>query len=115
MPQQYDVHPFQLDHIRSQKHHGPTRLDNLALSCLPCNSYKGSDVAGYDPETQALVPLFNPRTQLWDDYFFWDGPRLVGKTPIGRATMVLLKINASERVEHRRLLIQAGLITSPGS
>jgi hypothetical protein len=107
MPQQFDVQPFQLDHIRSQKHEGPTSLENLALSCLPCNSYKGSDVASYDPETQTLVPLFNPRTERWDEHSYWAGPRLVGKTPIGRATIALFRINASERVEHRRLLMES--------
>jgi len=110
MPQELDVQPFQLDHIRSQKHNGPTSLENLALSCLPCNSYKGSDVASYDPETQALVALFNPRTEHWHEHFSWSGPRLEGNTPVGRVTIALLRINSPERVEHRRLLIQAGLL-----
>lgn len=109
MPQQFDVQPFQIDHIRAQKHHGPTALANLAWSCLPCNSYKGSDASSYDPDTDTLVPLFNPRTQQWEEHFHWDGPKLVGTTPTGRATIVLLRINSSDRVEHRRLLIAAGL------
>lgn len=108
MPQALDVQPFQLDHIRAQKHSGPTTAANLALSCLPCNSYKGSNVAGYDPDTDELQPLFNPRRDVWDEHFAWDGPLLRGRTPIGRATMVVLRINSPERVEHRRLLIEAG-------
>jgi hypothetical protein len=109
LPQQLDIQPFQLDHIRAQKHDGPTSLSNLAWSCLPCNSYKGSDASAYDPDTDQLVPLFNPRTQRWDEHFEWNGPKLVGKTAVGRATIVLLRINNADRVEHRRVLIAAGL------
>jgi hypothetical protein len=53
--------------------------------------------------------LFNPRTQRWDERFEWNGPKLVGKTAVGRATIVLLRINNADRVEHRRVLIAAGL------
>jgi hypothetical protein len=109
MPQDLDVQPFQLDHIRAQKHGGPTELENLALACLPCNSFKGSNVSGYDPDSDVLVPLFNPRMQNWDEHFEWDGPILSGKTPVGRATIVVLMIDAPDRVEHRRLLMRAGL------
>lgn len=63
MPQALDIQPFQLDHIRAQKHLGQTTVANLALSCLPCNSYKGANVAGYDPESDELLPLFNPRQE----------------------------------------------------
>lgn len=109
MPQDLDIQPFQLDHVRARKHAGPTTPANLALSCLPCNSYKGSNVAGYDPEGDDLQPLFNPRLDDWDEHFVWDGPVLRGKTPIGRATIDVLRINLPERVEHRRLLIEAGV------
>lgn len=109
MPQELDIQPFQLDHIRAQKHAGPTTIANLALSCLPCNSYKGANVAGYDPETDELHPLFNPRSDAWNEHFSWDGAVLCGSTPIGRATIAVLRINLPERIEHRRLLIAASL------
>jgi HNH endonuclease len=109
LPQECDVLPFQLDHIRAQKHRGPTTTDNLAVACLPCNAGKGPNAAGYDPLTDQLVRLFNPRTDDWDQHFQWNGPHLVGRTPIGRATVEVLNINSSERVEHRRLLILASL------
>ena len=54
MPQQLDVQPFQIDHIRAEKHGGRTTFANLALACLPCNAFKGPNVAGYDPLTNAL-------------------------------------------------------------
>jgi hypothetical protein len=109
MPDKYDVRTFQLDHVRARKHRGRTSLSNLAYSCLPCNSYKGSDASAYDPESDELVPLFDPRTQDWDEHFYWDGPNVVGRTAIGRATIALLRLNDPDRVEHRRLLMAAGL------
>jgi hypothetical protein len=109
MPRDLDVQPFQLDHIRAQKHAGPTTVANLSLSCLACNSYKGANVAGYDPEGGELQPLFNPRQDEWDEHFDWEGPVLRGKTPVGRVTIEVLRINLAERVEHRRLLIEVGV------
>jgi len=40
------------------------------------------------------VPLFNPRQQRWSEHFGWseDGLRIVGLTPIGRATAVALQL-----------------------
>lgn len=31
-----------------------------------------------EPETKKLVPLFNPRTDLWDERFDLEGPLIVG-------------------------------------
>ena len=77
--------------------------------CSFCNAAKGSDAAGFDPVSNTLQPLFHPRRDEWDKHFAWIGPRLRGKTPVGRATIVVLRINLPERIEHRRLLIRAGL------
>lgn len=107
MPQSLDAQPFQLDHIRAEKHGGRTTLRNLALACLPCNTYKGPNIAGYDPLTNSLQRLFHPRRDKWTDHFVWRGPILAGKTPIGRTTIAVLSINSDDRVEHRRLLIEA--------
>ncbi|MBI1900225.1 MAG: HNH endonuclease [Planctomycetia bacterium] len=104
-----DILPFQLDHIRSRKHGGPTKLSNLALSCLACNTFKGSDIAAIDPETDTLQPLFDPRRDVWNVHFRWDGPILVGNTAIGRATAALLRINLPTRVDYRRSLMRARL------
>ena len=100
------VLPLELDHIRAKKHHGPKTLQNTCVACAHCNVAKGSDATGYDPLTDDLVRLFNPRTDDWKDYFFWDGPILHGKTAIARATIELLRINASGRIELRRLLLK---------
>jgi hypothetical protein len=52
-----------------------------------------------DPETQQEVPLFNPRTDRWTDHLAWDEEwRIVGLTPIGRATIAALNLNHPRRV-----------------
>lgn len=109
MPQAGTVLPHAVDHIRSQKHGGPSTLENLCWSCAWCNSFKGTDIAAYPPGSNEIVPLFNPRTDAWDDHFFWEEAVLRGKTPVGSATIELLRINQPERVDHRRLLMQVGL------
>ena len=109
LPAAESVLPHAIDHIRARKHRGPTTLQNTCYACAQCNGGKGSDATAYDPETDELVPLFNPRVDGWTDHFAWKGPVLHGKTPVGRATVVLLRINDSARVEHRRLLMAAGL------
>jgi hypothetical protein len=97
--------PHEVDHVRAQKHRGKTRSENLCFACAYCNAAKGPNVAGFDPESDQLAPLFNPRDDDWDEHFRWDGPLLVGKTAKARATVDVLRINSIERVEHRRLLL----------
>jgi len=98
---------FPLDHVIAQPHRGPTTYDKLALSCPHCNYHKGPNIAGNDPMTGKLTRLFNPRRHRWSAHFEWDGPLLVGKTAVGRTTIYVLAINHPDRVELRRLLIEA--------
>jgi hypothetical protein len=44
-----------------------------------------------------------------DEHFFWEKCNLIGKTPIGRATIDLLRVNDPARMLHRQLLAEAGL------
>ena len=99
----------QVDHVIAEKHGGPTTLENLALSCMTCNLRKASDVASFDPDTGDLVPLFNPRIQSWTEHFDLDGPRLVGRTAIGRTTVEFLQLNSFERLVEREAFIRAGV------
>ena len=85
---------------RQRRRTSPCRATN-------CNSYKGPNIAGLDPEGGALTRLFRPRTDVWQEHFEWRGPVLRGLTAIGRTTIDVLQINAPERVEHRRLLMEA--------
>ena len=100
---------FEIDHIIARKHRGPTVASNLALACLPCNSHKGSNLSGIDAASGRIVRLFHPRRHKWSYHFRWDGPRLVGRTPIGRATVVVLEINLPHRVAYRQMLIDEGV------
>lgn len=65
MPQEFDPLPFCVDHVIAQQHHGETAESNLALSCYNCNSYKGPNIAGLDPDESELARLFHPRTDVW--------------------------------------------------
>src|SRR5678816_1484385 len=60
---------FQLEHITARQHGGLSELDNLALACRPCNQKKGPNLAGIDPLTKKLTPLYNPRTHSWTEHF----------------------------------------------
>jgi hypothetical protein len=52
--------------------------------------------------------LFNPRRQVWEDHFVLNDARIEGITQIGRATARLLKLNASNRILERQVLIDQG-------
>jgi hypothetical protein len=99
-----DVMPFQVDHIIAEVHHGASNLDNLAWTCFDCNVFKGPNIAGIDPDTHQITRLFHPRHDNWNNHFQWSGARLLGKSPQGRATIDVLRINLPERVAHRQLL-----------
>jgi len=105
----YPTVTFPIDHIIALHHRGKTILDNLALSCLPCNSFKGPNIAGIDSRTRKLTGLFNPRRHTWSRHFRWDGPRIIGRTPIGRVTVEVLKLNDPEAVMIRAELIDEGV------
>ena len=96
--------PHQVDHIVSQKHGGRSDPQNLAWACTRCNSWKGSDIGSIDPETDELVPLFQPRRDRWKDHFELRGYRIEPLTPVGSATVRLLRLNADQRMAERRIL-----------
>ena len=87
MPREYDDRAFEIDHIISRKHKGPTISGNLALSCFRCNSFKYLAINRIDDVRRKVTPLFNPRRQKWSRHFRWEGPFLSGRTAIGRVTV----------------------------
>jgi hypothetical protein len=101
--------PFQIDHIIAQSHGGETTADNLAFACFHCNNFKGPNVAGVDPDTGEIVRLFHPRRDEREAHFGSDGPRFVGLTPVGRATIRTLRLNHPLRLAVRRLLLREGV------
>ena len=99
----------QTDHIIAQQHHGPSSPENLAWSCLRCNSHKGPNLSGFDWQTGDVVRLFHPQQDVWDEHFEWEGAFLRGRTQIGRVTIDVLTINHPAYVELRSCLIDEGL------
>jgi hypothetical protein len=53
--------------------------------------------------------VFHPRTDNWADHFRWDGPELVGRTPIGEVTIAVLAINQPAAVAVREELMAEGV------
>ena len=103
----------QVDHILAAKHRGATRADNLALSCIICNRRKGSDTSSVDPWTGRVLRLYHPRRDRWKDHFAVRAARIIGRSPRGRATVALLRLNEPARVEERRAQILTGLWHPP--
>ena len=89
---------FHIEHITPQAAGGSDDLDNLALACPGCNLKKSDRVTVTDPDTRQQVPLFNPRADIWSDHFAWDGPRLLGLSPTGRALVAAFDLNHPRRV-----------------
>jgi hypothetical protein len=109
MPQQHDDIPFEIDHIIAESHGGPTEAGNLALACFHCNNFKGPNLAGVDETTPQITRLFHPRRHKWGRHFRWEGAYLVGRTPVGRATVAVLRINLLTRFLHRQFLMNEGV------
>ena len=101
--------PFQFDHIIAQFHDGPTVAENLAYACFHCNNFKGPNVAGVDPVTSDIVRLFHPRRDAREEHLQWQGELIVGLTPVGRATVRVLRLNHPLRLVIRRSLLAEGI------
>ena len=88
-----DAEPFfayHVEHIVARQHGGGDDSGNLALACYHCNAHKGPNLSGLDPESGALVRLFHPRQDQWDEHFERNGVLFVGRTAVGRATVGFL-------------------------
>jgi hypothetical protein len=99
---------FHIEHIIPKQHGGRDESENLALACHQCNLHKGPNLAGIDPDTDTITPLFHPRRQDWQEHFEIRGIRIAGKTAIGRATIVVLNINSVPRLDLRAQLLVNG-------
>ncbi|OKH51586.1 HNH endonuclease [Calothrix sp. HK-06] len=101
---------FEFEHIKPRVLGGETRFENLCFACPNCNRYKADRLSAVDPVTEQSVSLFNPQLQVWNEHFAWndDGQQLVGLSPIGRATIVALKMNRSQLVWARGLWVKLG-------
>ena len=93
----------QIDHVIAEKHGSATSEKNLALACVVCNKYKGSDLSSIDEETGEIVRLFNPRKDVWGSHFKIEDGMFIGLTPNARATIRLLQLNSQARIEERKI------------
>lgn len=110
LPQVNPAAKHHIEHIRPRKHGGETVIANLALACPMCNYYKGTDVVGFDLETDETVVLFNPRTEIWTKHFLLDDDGTIASlTAVARVTSRILRFNDLNRIEERRELIEVGL------
>jgi len=109
-PQRVSGHRYHIEHIIPKAHGGSDGLGNRALACATCNLAKLDRTMGVDPQTGVEVPLFNPRTQVWDEHFRWatDHQTIVGRTPSGRAAVETLDMNNELHKEARQLWFATG-------
>ena len=70
---------------------------------------------GIDPDTQKMLPLFNPRLMHWYEHFIWsaDALKIIGITSTGRATCNRLDLNDERHnegsiVKARRMWLKGG-------
>lgn len=101
---------LEFEHLCPLASGGKTTEENLWLSCRRCNEAKGKQTEATDPATSAVVALFNPREQRWEEHFRWsdDGTMIIGASATGRATVVALKLNDPVIVVTRRLWVSGG-------
>jgi hypothetical protein len=94
---------FEIEHIQPQAEAGTNEEDNLALACRSCNLYKSDYLTGFDEVTQNTVRLFHPRRDAWGDHFEVVAERgmIQGRTDIGRATIMRLRMNREVQLTAR--------------
>lgn len=111
LPSNFSTDFFHYEHIIPLVLDGDTKLENLARSCGICNNNKRDKITHIDPLSKQIVRLYHPRQDIWADHFQWSGGDLhiVGLTPIGRATVDLLKLNRINATNLRKLLKMADL------
>ena len=105
LPQQFSQLQFHVEHIIPRQHGGADNAENLALACPDCNLLKGPNLTGLERGTHRPVRLFHPRRDKWPAHFVQAGARIVGKTPVGRVTVSLLRMNEAQRLAVRALLL----------
>jgi hypothetical protein len=103
--------PMEIEHILPKVAGGTDEEGNLWLSCPRCNGFKAAKTRALDPRTRRVVPLFNPRLQVWSEHFRWgkDRTTIIGRTSCGRATVDALHLNFEASLELRRWLLAAGV------
>jgi hypothetical protein len=102
---------FEVEHITPESRDGTNDESNLALACRVCNLRKLAHVAGTDPQTGLEIPLFHPRTDLFDEHFqiSLETGTMTGITPTGRATVARLDLNSEAQTRALLQWIRLGI------
>ena len=102
---------LEVEHIVPAARGGEDTAANWALACRACNLYKATHVSGHDPASDAVVRLFHPREDQWEEHFQVtpESGEMTGCTPVGRATVVRLGLNSAAQVSARRQWMRLGL------
>lgn len=108
--EQWQYVPFTVDHVIPLSKGGANDINNFALACFHCNRQKSDKVTAFDQESDTEVPLFNPRSDAWQDHFIWskDMLTIVGITPKGRATVLTLNLNRKRIITIRAADLEIG-------
>lgn len=102
---------FCMEHILPLADGGTNDTVNLAYACGSCNGHKYAKTQGIDSLSGQITAFFNPRLDIWDDHFEWDATHtlILGKTPIGRTTIEVLKMNRFPVINIRKGMIAIGI------
>ncbi len=98
----------EVDHIISRKHGGTSDPANLAWACASCNSSKGSDLDTLVGHGSEPIRLFHPRSEKWAQCFQLHGVRVDPLSAVGEATVKLLRMNETNRLNERLTLAATG-------
>ena len=96
-----------MEHILPKSLGGSDERSNPATACYRCHEFKGAKTHAKALESGQWIALFNPRQQRWADNFAWGngGTYIIGKTTVGRATAIALRLNNDQLVEARAIWI----------
>ena len=110
MPSIYLPQGLQKEHIVPRAIGGRDVVSNICPACPNCNAHKADKISAIDLESGKEVALFHPRRQKWVEPFGWDksGTKIMGRTPIGRAMVVALKMNLPDIIAWRRIIVEIG-------
>ncbi len=103
--------PFEVEHIIPSSQAGADNEMNWALACRSCNLWKSAHLYAPDPEDGSAVRLFHPREDDWETHFAANraGGDIYGRTSIGRATVVCLRMNHPAQYAARQQWMRLGL------
>ncbi len=103
--------PFEVEHILPLSRGGTDTKNNLALACRSCNHHKAIRFGCVDPESHAVVRIFNPGYNRWGEHFQADpaSGAIKGLTAIGRATIARLEMNNEPQKLARRQWVRFDL------